>query len=69
MKTGKIASGMKKGYAAITDYMSMKVYEDKEPNSSTHMLIVPAGVEYTDEWLEKTTDKVFYDIMYEFYRF
>ena len=60
---------MRKGYAAITDYMSVEIYEDEKPNPKTHILIVPAGLEHTNEWIEKTTDKVFYDIMYTFYRF
>lgn len=68
MKTGKVASGMRKGYAAITSCMSIKIYEE-EPNPNTHMLIVLAGLEYNDKWVEKTTEKVFYDVMYTFYRF
>lgn len=69
MKTGKVASGLTRGCVTITDCMSVEVYEDKEPNSNTNMLIVPAGLEYNDDWVDKTTEKVFYDIMYSFYRF
>lgn len=68
MNTGEVASSMRKGYAAITSCMSIQVY-DEEPNPNMHMLIVPARLKYTDEWVEKTTEKVFFDIMYRFYRF
>lgn len=67
-KTGEVASSMRKGYAAITSCMTVQVY-DEEPNPNIHMLIVPAGLEYNEDWVKKTTEKVFYDIMYRFYRF
>lgn len=49
--------------------MSVEVHENKYLKSNTHILIVPDGFEYTDDWVDKTTEKVFYNIMYTFYRF
>lgn len=66
-KVAEAALTLPTGYVAITDYMAVRMY-DEVPNKRTHLLITEAGAKYNEIWVERTTDKVYYDFLYEFYR-
>ena len=61
------ASKLQSGYVGLTYFFLIENFKGKP--QERYWCIAQARREYNLEWIERTTDKVYYDFMYEFYRF
>lgn len=66
-EVAQAASNLQSGYVGLAYFFMIETFEGKP--QERYWCIAEAGKEYNSGWVEGTTDKVYYEFMWEFYRF